>query len=100
MIDQGGPLASAGRQLVEAAHALGTSPMATALRAWLVPQLFHEQERLFAAPEDPTAPLAECMKRCADRLHASIADVNLSAAWPRVEPGASTRDVEGVTANH
>jgi ubiquinone/menaquinone biosynthesis C-methylase UbiE len=98
--DQDRPLASAGRELVEVAHSLGTSPMATALRAWLVPHLFHEQERLFAATDDPTRPLAACLKRCADRLRASIADVNLSAAWPRASAGVAARDVEGVTANH
>jgi 2-polyprenyl-3-methyl-5-hydroxy-6-metoxy-1,4-benzoquinol methylase len=96
-----GPWAAPGRALVDAARALGTSPMAMTMRAWLVPQLFYAQEQLFARPEDPTQPLADVFARCTATLRASRADVAASEAWPRV-PAAPASDaaVETITGTH
>jgi SAM-dependent methyltransferase len=96
-----GPWAAPGRALVDAARALGTSPMAMTARAWLVPQLFYAQERLFAQPEDPTRPLADVFARSTGWLHALAGDVAAPEAWPRVANAPATDDaVETVTGTH
>ena len=95
-----GPWAAPGRAFVDAARALGTSPMAMTMRAWLVPQLFYAQERLFAQPEDPTQPLADVFARCTASLRAVHGDVDASEAWPRVATAIAEGPVETVTGTH
>lgn len=91
----------AGRELVDAARALGASPMATTLRAWIVPHLFYAQERLFALPDDPTQPLADVMAECAASLRAMRDRVSASETWPRTAATATTADnVEAITGAH
>lgn len=93
-------LTEAGRELVAAARALGPSPIATAQRAWVVPTMFHAQERAFAGNSDPTPILVETIRACAARLSASAALVADAQTWVGIETSSTTGDVEQVTGHH
>lgn len=86
-----------GEDLVAAARTLGSSPMAEALRAWVIPTLFHAQESAFAHAGDPLPALLAAMKRCTSHLRASVDAV--AAPWQRNRV-AEMSDVETVTGEH
>ncbi|HEY0250522.1 MAG TPA: class I SAM-dependent methyltransferase [Kofleriaceae bacterium] len=93
-------LTEAGRELVAAARALGPSPIAIAQRAWVVPTMFHAQERAFASDVDPTPTLVEAIRACAARLATAAALVADASQWKLDEIPAVAGDVEQVTGHH
>ena len=97
---EAGPIAANARAAVAAARALGQTPMASILRAWCVPYLFHEMERAFAADEDPVAAINRRLAHLAQVLTAAH-EGGFASFMAGAEAGDGAADaVEAVTGEH
>ncbi len=95
-----GAIAENGRQFVAAARALGTSGWASILRAWCVPHLFGEMEKIFAAGIEPNEAVNDALARLTKFLDAgAICEFPISNNAAE-HSGTAATPVEEVTGEH
>ena len=63
-----GPLAVSGRELVEAARALGRSRTASIFRSWTVPLVYEGMEKILGSDEDPVPRTVALLERLTGHL--------------------------------
>jgi len=99
-----GPLAAPGSELVEEAAALSPGVWSEILKAWSIPFVFHERERVFAAPEDPVAPIQRMLEALAASLRrgrqANRQGFLGAAEAQGAEAGSVGSGVEDATGEH
>ncbi|HYO82739.1 MAG TPA: methyltransferase domain-containing protein [Bryobacteraceae bacterium] len=93
------PVAEAGRRLIAASDALGSSQAAAALRAWCVPHIFGQREAIFDSNEEPIALFNEVLNRTAALFEAAA-----SSGFAGIGAAATAQDgeatIESTTGNH
>lgn len=98
---QDGPIAGAAVELVNAADALGDGPSAACIRAFCVPLLFAEMERVFATGDDPVPGIRAALTSLAGFVRASAAaGVDALKTVPRDEAAREAAAVASVTGEH
>src|ERR1022692_3752324 len=98
-----GPIEREAGKLVAASRSLGSLPWQNVLRAWSVPYLFHNMERIFASDSDPVPAIKSSLTELTEFFKAAslenlgflsrAADLSVGSASPE-------EDVEHVTGEH
>lgn len=98
----GSEIAQNARSLITASRTLGSSAWASVLRAWCVPLLFQDLERIFASGEEPIAAINRSMGVLTEMLYAAervgLKELRSSSSAPGTHASAS--DLEEVTGEH
>jgi ubiquinone/menaquinone biosynthesis C-methylase UbiE len=96
-----GPLAVAGKRLIEAGRTLGDSQAASILRAWCVPHVVRTREAIFDSGEEPVTALVSSIDATTALLqqlkHVGFAELGRPA---REMSTASGSTIEAVTGQH
>lgn len=96
---EGGPIAEAGAEFVEAAS-LGDSAAASMLRVWCVAHVFGQVEAIFASGKDPVAGVRLMLEQTARTLRA-LHQVQLSSLGPPAREQLIPEEaVEAITGDH
>jgi SAM-dependent methyltransferase len=93
------PIAAAAQRFIDAAGALGDAPSATTLRAWCVPLVFGETERIFSSGAEP----AQALRRMFEDVSVSLERIGTTGLARLGLPSAAFRepgDVRGTTGEH
>lgn len=98
-----GSIALEAGKLVAASRSLGSLPWQNVLRAWSVPCLFHNMERIFSSESDPVPAIRSSLTELTELFKAaspeSLGFLN-RAADLSVGSASSEEDVEHVTGEH
>ena len=98
-----GPIALEASELVAASRSFGSSPWQNVMRAWSVPCLFHNMERIFPSESDPVPAIRSSLTELTEFFKAaskeSLGLLN-RAADLAAGSGSPEDDVERVTGEH
>jgi SAM-dependent methyltransferase len=95
-----GPLADAGAEFLEKARLLGSTSLASAMRAYLVAHVFHSRERIFGSGEDPTPRMQQMFLDAAAMLEQMTASGFARLGVLRTPSTSEPEEVENVTGDH
>jgi ubiquinone/menaquinone biosynthesis C-methylase UbiE len=98
-----GPIAAAAQEFVSAAEELGSSPVASILRAWCVTHLFEQRERVFGLNVPPAPALNQILTTAAQLLRSfrQSAFTDLASQYVfKEEDGVSIQSLEKITGDH
>src|ERR1051326_3612766 len=97
-----GPLALRASAVVRAARALGSSGCASVLRAWCVPYVFENMERIFAGGEEPLRAIDHSLETLEQFLLAAarsgLGELGGSQRSPRTD--VMSASIEEATGEH
>ncbi len=97
---EGGPIAEAGMEFIDAAASLAENAAGSIIRAWCVAHVFAQTEAIFASGTEPVSAFRDLLFRTASLLR-TMRDTGFSALGAsRLTQANSEEAVEAVTGDH
>ena len=99
-LNEGGPIAHAGLEFIDAAAALGENGAASILRAWCVAHIFKQSEAIFASAKEPVSAFGDLLSNTARMLRTLRATEFSELGASSLDRMGAEDSVEAVTGDH